>query len=170
MVPKGSGKQVEPTACSIRNLQPSITMAFIKKQGKTKLMSLPVTTSTAITEGALVAFVSGLLVAATNTTAPSAIAGVLVKGIAATDADFATARSVAVEVPVEKNVVWEAPVSVGTLATTSVGAFFDLGTDDAGTSVDQSATTYDVVQCVKFLSTTKGWFVLNIGADGIAGK
>ena len=145
-------------------------MAFIRKQGKTKIMWLPVTVSTAIGNGCLVGWSSGQLVAATNTMAPSAIMGVLRKAIAATDADYAVARLVPVEVAVEKNVVWEAPVAVGTLATTSVGAFFDLTTADDGSGVDQSASTYDVVQCVKYISATKGWFILNIGADGIAGK
>jgi len=145
-------------------------MAFIKKQGKTKFMYFPVTVSTAFAKGALVGFSSGQLVPANNTMAPSAIVGVIRHAIAATDADYAVAREVEVEVPVEKNVVWEAPVAVGTLATTSVGAFFDLTTADDGSGVDQSATTYDVVQCVKFISTTKGQFILNIGADGIAGK
>lgn len=146
-------------------------MAFVRKQGKVKTMYFPVAASTCVVaKGNLVALSGGVLIAATNTTAPSAIVGVVGKAVAATDADYATARLLPVIVPVEKNVVWEAPVAVGTLATTSVGAFFDLTTADDGSGVDQSATTYDVVQCVKFISATKGWFVLNIGADAIAGK
>ena len=141
-------------------------MAFIRKKGKTKIMWLPVTTSTAITINYLVAFSSGYLIAATSTTAPSAIAGVLRKTIAATDSDYATARLVPVEVPVEKNVEWEADVT-SALAATSVGAFFDITN---GGYVATTATTYDPVQCTKYISATKGWFVLNIGADGIAGK
>ena len=143
-------------------------MAFIRKQGKTKFMWLPVAASAgAIAEGALVAFASGTLVVATNTAHPYYIIGVLRKAIATTDNDYATARWVAVEVPVEKNVVWEAPVNVGTLATTSVGLYFDLDTADTGLGVDQSSTSnYDICECVKFISTSKGWFHLNIGVDG----
>ena len=141
-------------------------MAFIRKKGKTKTMWLPVTTSTAITTGYLVAFSSGYLIAATSTTAPSDIAGVLVKTIAATDSDYATARKVAVEVPIEKGVEWEASVTSG-LAATSVGAFYDLTN---GGTVATTASTYDPVKCTKYISATKGWFELNISADGIAGK
>jgi len=129
-------------------------------------MWLPVTPSTAISAGALVAFSSGKLIPATSTTAPSAIVGVLKKAITSSDPDYASDRLVAVEVPVEKNVVWEADVTSG-LASTSVGAFYDL-TDSV--TVKTTSSTYDVVQCVKYISATKGWFVLNIGADGIAGK
>lgn len=144
-------------------------MAFIRKSGKTKIMWLPVAASAgAVTNGALVAFSSWVIIPATNTTAGYSIAGVIRKAITTSDSDYATARLVPVEVPVEKNVVWEAPVAVGTLATTSVGAYFDLTTADDGTGVDQSASTYDIVQCVKYLSTSKGHFILNIGADAIA--
>jgi hypothetical protein len=142
-------------------------MAFIRREGKTKIMYLPVAASTcASAEGALVSFSSGVLIPATNTVAGNTIAGVLRKTIATTDADYAVARLVPVEVPVEMNVVWEAPVNVGTLATTSVGLYFDLSTDDLGLAVDQSASTYDIVQCVQFISATKGLFVLNIGTNG----
>lgn len=141
-------------------------MAFIRKRGKTRLAWLPVTTSTAITGGYLVAFSSGYLIAATSTTASSATAGVLVKTIAATDADYAVARLVAVEVPVEKDVEWEAPVTSG-LAATSVGAFYDLTN---GGTVATTVSTYDIVRCTKYISATKGWFTLNISTDAIAGK
>lgn len=142
-------------------------MAFIRKSGKTKIMWLPVAASAgAVTNGALMSWSSGVLVPATNTVAGNTIAGVIRKAITTADADYATARLVPIEVPVEKNVVWEAPVAVGTLATTSVGAYFDLTTADDGTGVDQSASTYDIVQCVKYISTSKGHFILNIGCDG----
>lgn len=132
---------------------------FRRHEGKTKIMYLPVTVSTAIAEGALVAFSSGLLIAATNSTAPESIVGVLRKTIAATDADYATARLVPVEVPVEMNTVWEADVTSGLVAA-DIGLYQDL--TDAST-VNRGASTYDVVQCVKVLSTTKGLFLLNIG-------
>ena len=143
-------------------------MAFRLKKGKTKIEWLPVTTSTAITGGYLVAFSSGYLIAATSTSASSAIAGVLVKTIATTDADYAVARLVAVEVPVDKNTVWEADVT-SSLATTSPGYFFDL-TNGGYVNGATAAATYDVVRCVGYISATKGLFTLNIGTDGIAGK
>lgn len=139
---------------------------FIRKQGKTKIMYLPVAASAgAMADGSLVAFSSGTLVLATNTVDSFTIAGVLRKAVATTDSDYATARLLPVEVPVEKNVVWEADVKVGTLATTSVGLYFDLTTADDGSGIDQSASSLDIALCTKFLSTTKGEFILNIGAD-----
>ena len=141
-------------------------MAFILKRGKTCIRWLPVTTSTALSADSLVAFSSGYLVAATSTTAGSATAGVLLKAITSSDSDYATARLVAVQVPLEADVQWEADVTSG-LAATSIGAFYDL--TDAVT-VATTGSTYDIVRCVKYISTTKGWFNLNIGVFAIAGK
>jgi len=137
---------------------------FTLKQGRTKLMWLPVTASTAITKQKLVAWSSGKLIEATSTTPSYNIAGVLKHTIASTDSDYATSRLVEVEVPVEKFVVWEADVTSG-LATSSLGNYYDL-TD--GGHVATTASTYDIVQCVKYISATKGWFILNIGPDGHA--
>jgi hypothetical protein len=63
-------------------------MAFKVKSGKVKTVWLPVTTSTAIARGAIVSTTSGLVVAATNSTANTTHMGVLDKTIAATDADY----------------------------------------------------------------------------------
>lgn len=136
---------------------------FTRKQGRTKIMWLPVTVSTALSKGALVAFSSGYLIAATSTTAPTSIIGVLKKAIASTDSDYATARLVAVEVPIENNVVWEADVTSGLVAA-DIGLFQDLTNS---LTVNRAASSYDVVQCVKVISTTKGWFILNIGTAGM---
>jgi hypothetical protein len=138
-------------------------MAFKLKKGKTKTMMLEVTPSTAITAGALVAWASGQLVAATSSSSPSIIAGVLVKTIAAADDDYADERLVAVEVPMETFTVWEADVTSG-LVSADKGLYQDL-TDSL--NVNRAASTLDVVQCVRVLSTTKGEFLLNIGPKGI---
>lgn len=122
-------------------------------------MWLPVTTSTALSANSLVAWSSGYLVAATSSTAGYSIVGVLRHAIASTDDDYATARLVEVEVPVEMNVVWEMDVTSGLVAADR-GLFQDL---TSATHVDRSASTYDIVQCIKVLSTTKGEFLLNIG-------
>lgn len=137
---------------------------FIRKQGKTKLVWLPVTASTAIAKGALVAFSSGKLIAATSSTAGNVIVGVLRHAITSSDADYASERLVEVEVPVEKNTVWEADVTSGLVAA-DIGLYQDL-TDSV--TVNRAASTYDIVQCVRVLSTTKGYFFLNIGSDAIA--
>ena len=136
---------------------------FRRVQGRTKLMWLPVTTSTALSIGSLVAFSSGKLIAATATTAPTSIIGVLRHAIAATDSDYATERLVEVEVPVENNVVWEEDVTSGLVAA-DIGLFQDI---TSATHVNRAASSYDVVQCVKVLSTTKGLFILNVGTSGM---
>ena len=130
-------------------------------------MWLPVTVSTVLSADSLVAWDSGYLIAATSTSAPTIIAGVLVKAITAADSDYATARLVAVRVPIEENVIWEGDVTSG-LVVADRGLYQDL--TDALT-VDRTASSYDVVQCVKVVSTTKGYFILNIGpgGSGIAG-
>ncbi|MFA6991915.1 MAG: hypothetical protein WC269_01380 [Candidatus Gracilibacteria bacterium] len=112
----------------------------------------------------MVAWSSGRLIAATTTTAPSSIAGVLVKAIAATDADYAVTRNVDVMVPDEAGVEWEADVTA-TLVVGDVGLYCDL--TDAST-VNRAASTYDVFQVTKFISTTKALGILNIGPYGIS--
>jgi hypothetical protein len=134
-------------------------MAFIKAQGKTKIVYLPVTTSTTFTEGDIVSFSSGYLIKATSSTAALSHVGVIRKTIAATDTDYATARKVPVEVPVEKNVIWEAPVTSGLVAA-DVGLLVDL--TDAGT-INRGASTYDAAQVIAVISATKGLFRLNLG-------
>ena len=137
-------------------------MAFIRNKGKTKVVFLPVTASTVIGKGALVTFSSGLLIAATSSTVPGALEGVLVKAIAATDSDYATSgRLVAVEVPVEKHVVWESDVTA-TLATTDIGAEVDL-TDS--NNVNRGASSIKIAKCVGFISTVKGLFYLKFGGS-----
>ena len=83
-------------------------MAIKVYRGKTKILQLPVTTSTVLAADSLVMFTSGLLVAYTAAVAANLMVGTTVKAIAATDTDYATARLIAVRVPVEKCVEWEA--------------------------------------------------------------
>jgi len=138
-------------------------MSFIRKKGKTKTEWLPVTPSTVLSAPSLVAWSSGKLIAATATTAPTSIVGVLQKAIAATDSDYADERLVGVEVPLETTTEWEADVTSGLVAA-DIGLYQDI--TDAST-VDRTASSYDVVQCKKVISTTKGIFVLNIGVGGM---
>lgn len=131
-------------------------MAIKLFKGKTKLEWMPVTTSTALSANSLVTYTSGLLVAATSTTASVDVQGVLVKAIVSTDTDYATARLVEVRVPVEKNTVWEMDVTSGLVAT-DIGAEVDM--TDAST-VNRAASSVKVVRAVRVLSTTKGHFKL----------
>lgn len=129
---------------------------FVLKKGKTKFIYLPVTTSTAITAGTLVSFASGLLVAATSSSASVDIIGVLRHTIASTDVDYATARLVEVEVPVERNTVWDADVTTGLVAA-DIMKEVDL-TD--GNNVNRGASSIKAVRPVVVYSTTKGQFLV----------
>ena len=132
---------------------------FIRHDGRTKLISVPVTTSTPITAGSIVAYSSNLLIAATSATTAVANCGVLRKTIATTDADYATARSVLVEVPLDKNVEWEA-ATTGT--TYAAGDEVDLS--DANT-INRGAQAVKVAQIRTVLSSTVSIVVLKLSGS-----
>jgi len=135
-------------------------MAIKWVRGKTIIREYPRQTSTTFTKNSLVYFISGLINPADSTSGDHA--GICVESVASTAADFATAAvPIKVEVPRDKQCVFEADVT-GTLVTTSVGLTYDLS--DALT-VNQGATSKNVVTCVKFISATKGQFVLNSTFD-----
>lgn len=136
-------------------------MSFIRKEGRTKVIWLPVTPSTALAKDSLVTFTSGKLVAVTDSTAAVAIVGVLKKAIVSTDTDYASDRLVPVEVPTEKHAIYIADVTSGLVAT-DVGGEFDL--TDAST-VDRSASAVDVVKCVGVISSTKGEFFVKLNGS-----
>lgn len=144
---------------------------IVKKRGKTKFMYLPIAASVAAVKGTLMAFSSGTLIIATSTTAPSTIIGVLNHTIASTDADYASAKLVEIEVPVENYVEWEMDVVTGTLVAADVGLYCDITTASSTTvpstcGVNRDASTYDVVQVVGYISATKARVVLNTGVAG----
>ena len=143
-------------------------MAIKLHRGRTKFMWLPVATSEVIAKDALVGWVSGRLNEANNTMAGSAIMGTLRHAIASTDSDYATARLVEVQVPVEKNVVWECDVTTAAaLTSTDMGEFHDLTTADTGTAFATGSSSIDVGYCVGFISATKGLYILNIGPESL---
>ena len=130
---------------------------FRRVQGKTKFMFLPVTTSTALAINSLVRFSSGLLLAAVAGTAADDLIGVIRHAITSGDDDFATARLIEVEVPVEKNVLWE--FDTASLVAADIGNDVDL--TDADT-VNRGATSVGVVRVLKVISATKGQGLLRI--------
>lgn len=115
-------------------------MAFKVVKGKTKIIWLPVTPSTALAADSLVEATSGLLAAADDNEAAADIRGVLVKAIAATDSDYAASRKVAVRVPAEKHVVWEADTADTYVEATHCGV--ECGIVDAS-NLDLDDTTND---------------------------
>lgn len=135
-----------------------MTVKWVK--GKTRIREYPRTASTTFTAFSLVNWVSGLVLPADATSGDHI--GICLENVASTDSDFATAAvPIQVEVPADKQCVFEATVT-GTLVTTSVGLTYDL--TDALT-VNQGATSKNVVTCVGFISATKGLFVLNSTFD-----
>ena len=136
-------------------------------KGKTKFMWFPVTASTALLKGALMAWASGQLIAATSASEGYTIAGVLRHAIASTDDDYATERLVEVEVPVELNVVWQVTVdATAALVLTDIGTYMDIGSDNTGDDIESGTSDYDTWLCVGFISATEGLFVGNWGVFG----
>lgn len=128
---------------------------FTPYKGKWKTVWLPVTTSTAISKGAIVSFSSGYLIAATSSTTALSHAGILKKAIASTDTDYATARKVAVWVPMEKNCEMKGDVTSGLVAA-DVGLEVDL-TDSL--TINRGATSIKVAMVKDVISTTLGTFI-----------
>jgi hypothetical protein len=136
-------------------------MAVKLRRGKTKFVYLPVTTSTALSADSLVTFTSGLLVAATSSTAVADLIGVIRHTIASTDSDYATARSVEVEVPVERFTEWEMDVTSGLVAADILK---EVDLTDAST-VNRGASSIKVCRATKVLSTTKGVFFVKFAGS-----
>lgn len=136
-------------------------MAFRRVAGKTKFMWFPVTVSTALSNGSLVELTSGQI-AACDADETTAIAGVLRHAIAATDADYATAREVEVEVPVEKHVVWEADATAATFVASDVGT--EYGNSDA-LLIDRTETSAKCFLLTKVITASKiqGFLKINLG-------
>ena len=128
-------------------------------RGKTKTIWLPMTVSTVLTKDSLVALSSGQLVAATSSSAANTHIGVTPKAIVATDANYAVARTHPVIVPMETNVEWLADTTA-TAVVADVGLWVDL-TDSA--TINRGASTYDVAQVRRFVSTTQLVVKLNLG-------
>jgi len=136
-------------------------MAFTKLRGKTKIIYVPVTVSTVMTKGDIVSMASGQAIRATSSTTALSHVGVAKKSILATDADYAIARSIPVEVPVDKNVVWLADVTA-TLVATDVGLEVDLTDSQV---VNRGASTVDVCLVRELVSTTKAVVVLRLNGS-----
>ena len=135
-------------------------MAVKWVKGRTIIREYPRATSTTFTKNSLVYWVSGLISPADSTSGDHV--GIVLEDVASTDSDFATAAvRIKVECPADKQCEFEADVT-GTLVTTSVGVTYDLST---ALVVDQGGTSKNVVTCTKFISSTKGRFVLNATYD-----
>jgi len=138
---------------------------FTRVQGKTKFMWYPMTTSTVAADGALMVMNVGSNIITPYTAGDdnSITLGVLRHAIAATDADYAVARNVEVEVPVEKNVVWKCnSVGTGTAAAADVGTYADL---DDSVSIDVDNSADDMFFITQYISQTDVRGIFNIGPE-----
>src|SRR3990167_13274 len=136
-------------------------MSVIRHKGKTKFMYFPVTVSTAFSKDSLVSICSaGTLIASVDN--EKNVLGVIRHAIASTDGDYATARSVEVEVPVEKNVIWEVDGTAATYVAADVGFEFGIS---SSLLVDRNDTTNKVFRMTEFVSSSKirGVFKFNGG-------
>lgn len=142
---------------TIKDINLKSYMSFKLYKGRTKIEWLPVTTSTALVRDTLVEFTSGLIAAADAD--DTVLAGVLVKTIASSDTDYASARSVGIRTPIEKNVIWEADTG-GSFVASDIGT--EYGISDSGT-VDRTETTAKVFLVTEVLSATKvrGYLKIN---------
>ena len=122
-------------------------------------MYFPVTVSTAFSKDSLVSIGSaGTLIASVD--GAKNVLGVIRHAIASTDGDYATARLVEVEVPVEKNVIWEVDGTAATYVSTDIG--FEFGISSA-LLVDRTDTTDKVFRVTEVVSSSKirGMFKFN---------
>lgn len=137
-----------------------------KYKGKTKFVWLPWTTGQTVANGGLVAWSAGKLIPAIAGYAGDRIVGVIRHAITATTDVYTTQGNVEVEIPVEKNVIWECDVdATEALLATDMGDYMDLSevSGQTSTHVDSGESTEDIFYCVGFISATKGLFILNIG-------
>lgn len=142
---------------------------FKRLRGNTKFAYYPMTASTAVLAGTVMALSGGKLIIATSTTEAADVVGVLPNTINATTDPLYTTdlRPVAVEVPLERDVEWIFDAT-STLAVTDIGIYLDISTADGTTtttSVTHGSSTYGIVKVTGFYSATKGRGVLNTGFE-----
>lgn len=134
-------------------------MAIKWVKGRTKIMWYPAATSQAFSKDSLVYFNgSGEIIPADATSGDHI--GCILKAITSASAEYTTETNVPVEVPMDKQCEIEADATG--LTSESVGLTYDL--TDAVT-VNGSASAKNVVTCTKYISATKGRFVLNATFD-----
>lgn len=136
---------------------------FVSKKGKTEVIEVLFSASVAATEWAIVypnPWAAGQYTIADATAGWNF--GVIRQTIAATDDDYASTKTVKVEVPRENNVEWEG-TAWGALAQTHEWTYVDL-TDSV--TVDEGSTSKKCVFVKKFISATRWRFIFagNLGS------
>ena len=124
---------------------------IVRISGHPKLSYFPKTASTALSNGSAVKLTSGKLVVATA----NEVAGIVLRDVVSTDADYAGTTMLPVDVP-QQDDVFEIDIASGTshgFAATDVGTKFDL--DATGLLLNTDGTTNKTALVVGFVSSTK---------------
>lgn len=137
-------------------------MAFYRVSGQANILPMQGAASTILSANGLVVQTAGVL--AKVASSGSLVSGICLEERAATDADYATARPVLVDALDENSILFCDNVT-GTLTLAMEGQFLKLSSTaglvaDAGTATDTMAAGL-VLQCVKFVSATSGYFKVN---------
>jgi len=139
-------------------------MSFILKKGKVRFEYLPIAASLALIKGTLVEHgtaTAGTIAAADADEAAESIAGVLAQTIATTDADYATAKTVAVMVPKDKHCIWEVDTADTYVEATHCGLEVGLA-DSANVDLDEvSADCFHVTGPGSTTLKVRGYLKIN---------
>lgn len=130
---------------------------FVRRQGKTKVIDGIFTASVAAEEGSIVYPDPGN--AGQWTIADSTAGnmfGVIRQTIASTDSDYASTKTVKIEIPAEPGVVWEGTVGSGTFTAADVNKYCDLVD---GVSVAVDTTSKKSIFIAGYKSSTRGLFI-----------
>lgn len=137
-------------------------MAFYRISGAPNIQPLPGAASTALVANGMVTVTAGALAKSAST--DSVAMGLCLETRATTDADYATARDVLVDLVDDRSILYCDNVT-GTLTTGMKGQYLKLSSTagvvaDAGTATDTAAAGL-ILLCVGFISATQGYFILN---------
>ncbi len=130
------------------------TRYFTRSKGETKMITGTFTASVACAEGAIVypdPGNAGQWTKADSTAGTSF--GVLRQTIAATDSDYASTKTVQIEVPAEPGVEWNFLVGSGTFTAADVNKYVDL-VDEISVAVD--TTSKLSIYISGYVSATRG--------------
>ncbi len=129
-------------------------MAITHYRGPIDIEFYPKTASTAFAEGDLVYLSSGYLARFTATTDQPPL-GRIMKAIASTDSDYASATMVPVQTPASPNTEYLCDIGNGTGAQSYVGTWIDVDDTYPYTKVDCDTGNYDHFFITKHVSTTQ---------------
>lgn len=137
-------------------------MSFYRVSGLPNVQPLNGAASTALVANGVVDITAGALAKSSSTS--SNPIGLCLETRATTDADYASARPVLVDMVDNRSILLCDNVT-GTLTTGMVGQFLKLSSTagvvaDAATATDTPAAAL-VLLCVGFISATQGYFILN---------